>query len=134
VFVELAPVDPRSLMQGDYMRLNFRIPSEPQLDGVVTGTRPRVVARRDARGIASLVRLDDGTPLLADEVAIELTPKNGRWTLVTDAWFFREGDAARWAKAKYGEFRVDGEDAPCSSPCAARSSKRCSRAAACVGA
>jgi uncharacterized membrane-anchored protein len=108
VFVELAPVDPRSLMQGDYMRLNFRIPSEPQLDGVVTGARPRVVARRDARGVASLVRLDDGTPLAVEEVAIELTPKNGRWTLVTDAWFFREGDAARWAKAKYGEFRVDG--------------------------
>ena len=26
VFVELAPVDPRSLMQGDYMRLEFRVP------------------------------------------------------------------------------------------------------------
>ena len=43
-----------------------------------------------------------------DELAIELTPKDGRWTVVTDAWFFAEGQAARWAKAKYGEFRVDG--------------------------
>jgi uncharacterized membrane-anchored protein len=25
---------------------------------------------------------------------------------VTDAWFFREGDAERWQKARYGEFRV----------------------------
>src|SRR5256885_8099210 len=38
VFIEIAPVDPRSLMQGDYMRLNFRVPGEPALEGVVTGT------------------------------------------------------------------------------------------------
>jgi len=107
VFIEIAPVDPRSLMQGDYMRLNFRLPGEPQLDGVVTGARPRIVARRDDRGIATLLRVDAGTPLAADELVIELTPKNGVWTVVTDAWFFREGEAARWAKAKYGEFRVD---------------------------
>jgi uncharacterized membrane-anchored protein len=107
VFIEIAPVDPRSLMQGDYMRLNFRIPSEDRLEGVVSGSRPRVVARRDARGVAKLVRPDAGAPLAADELAIELTPKNGRWTVVTDAWFFREGDGARWAKARYGEFRVD---------------------------
>ena len=30
IYVELAPVDPRSLMQGDFMRLNFRVP----FDGV----------------------------------------------------------------------------------------------------
>ena len=35
-----------------------------------------------------------------------MTPKGGRWTLVTDAWFFREGDGERWQKARYGEFRV----------------------------
>ena len=26
--------------------------------------------------------------------------------LVSDAWFFKEGEAARWEKARYGEFRV----------------------------
>lgn len=25
---------------------------------------------------------------------------------MSDAWFFREGDAARWEKARFGEFRV----------------------------
>ena len=58
VFVELAPMDPRSLMQGDFMRLNFRIPSglDTQL-GRLTQGRPLVVARRDERGVASLLRL-----------------------------------------------------------------------------
>jgi len=109
VFVELAPVDPRSLMQGDYMRLNFRIPGEVQdhLDSLLSPTRPRVLAQRDARGVATVLRLDDGAPLAADQLRIELTPKNGTWVLVSDAWFFKEGDAARWAQAKYAEFRVD---------------------------
>jgi len=26
---------------------------------------------------------------------------------VTDAWYFKEGEAERWAAARYGEFRVD---------------------------
>lgn len=108
VYVELAPVDPRSLMQGDYMALNFRVPDavSSTLDSLVTTQRPRIVARRDARGVAVPLRLDEGQPLAADEIRIELTPKNGRWILVSDAWFFREGDAQRWAAARYGEFRV----------------------------
>jgi uncharacterized membrane-anchored protein len=108
VYVELAPVDPRSLMQGDYMQLNFRVPGDMQgaLDALVTLQRPHVVAQRDARGVATLRRIDNGTPLAADELRIELTPKGGRWIFVSDAWFFREGEAERWAAARYGEFRV----------------------------
>ena len=52
------------------------------------------------------MRLDDGTPLAADELRVELTPKDGRWILVSDAWFFKEGEGDRFAQAKYGEFRV----------------------------
>jgi uncharacterized membrane-anchored protein len=112
VFVELAPVDPRSLMQGDYMRLNFALPSdlERDLDGLVTRQRPHVIAQRDASGVARLLRLArpeaPSASLAPGEFRIELTPKNGAWILVTDAWFFREGDAALWEKAKYGEFRI----------------------------
>ena len=105
VFVELAPVDPRSLMQGDYMQLNFRVPVNVTRS-ILHRERPRVVAKRDARGIATFIRTDNGSPLAADEFLLELTPKNGRWILVSDAWFFKEGEAERWEKAKYGEFRV----------------------------
>jgi len=37
---------------------------------------------------------------------IELSPGARRWVVVSDAWFFKEGDGARWSKARYGEFRV----------------------------
>ena len=109
VFVELAPVDPRSLMQGDFMRLNYRVP-QPTDDALrqrVSLHRPYAVAQRDARGVAKLLRVVTAdAPLASGEMRIELTPKGGRWILVSDAWFFREGDGQRWEKARYGEFRV----------------------------
>lgn len=108
VFVALAPVDPRSLLQGDYMRLNFRVPPAAGLAvGPLSGARPRVVARPDARGIADLLRLARPDERLVEgEFLIELTARDGRWTLVSDAWYFREGEAKRWQGARYGEFRV----------------------------
>lgn len=109
LFVELVPVDPRSLMQGDYMALRFALPAvTAPPPGLLRPTRPTVLARRDPRGVATLHPLAPGASPLPDEVLIELTPKNGDWVLVTDAWFFTEGEAARWAQARYGEFRVDG--------------------------
>lgn len=109
LFVVLAPADPRSLMQGDFMRLNFSMPGDvgAMSDEIVSAARPRVVARRDERGVATVLRLHAGAPLAADELLIELAPKDGRWILVSDAWFFKEGEASRWEKAKYGEFRVE---------------------------
>jgi uncharacterized membrane-anchored protein len=105
VWLKLIPVDPRSLMQGDYMRLNFEVP--PVVESLTGSARPHAVARRDARGVASLSRIwQPGQPLAADELLIELTPKNGYWIVVSDAWFFEEGQGARFARAKYGEFRV----------------------------
>lgn len=108
VYVRLAPVDPRSLMQGDYMALEFAIPWEVRdtLRESSSARRPRVVARIDEQGIATVMRLDDGSALAADELRIELTPRRGSWVLVSDAWFFKEGEAARWEQAQYGEFRV----------------------------
>ena len=108
IFVALEPVDPRSLMQGDYMRLNFvnlgvlsTLASVDRAPG-----RPLVVARRDARGVAELLRPYTKEALAPGEFLLELTPKDGNWVLVSDAWFFKEGEAARWEKARYGEFRV----------------------------
>ena len=109
VFVPLEPVDPRSLMQGDYMRLAFRMPPEvlADLGGLLDRQRPRVVARRDERDIVAVLRLHKGEPLAPGELTIELTPAHGDWVLVSDAWSFAEGEGGRWAAARYGEFRVD---------------------------
>jgi uncharacterized membrane-anchored protein len=111
VFVEMAPRDPRSLMQGDFMRLDFRLPRDVQsaLDKLDSAASPRVVAKRDSRGVATVLRLDDGAAMAGDELRIELKFKDGRWLLVSDAWFFKEGEAPRFAGARFGEFKVDAD-------------------------
>lgn len=111
VFVRLAPMDPRSLMQGDFMALNYAM--EPALQGQLAGVpalaRPRAVAGLDGRGVATLRRLATGSPLAPDEILIELSPKKGRWMIASDAWFFKEGEGERWRPAHYGEFRVTAD-------------------------
>lgn len=108
VFIALAPVDPRSLMQGDFMRLNFLALNA--FDAMTMHgervKRPYIVLARDERGIATVQGLHEGKPLAPGQFLMQLTPKDGRWALVTDAWYFKEGEAARWEKARYGEFRV----------------------------
>jgi len=106
VFVELAPVDPRSLVQGDYMRLAVRMPPDMRTAINASGI---VIGVRDQRNIVQLQRMDDGKPLAPKELRIVLQYRNGSWLLASDAWFFEEGHAQRYAKARYGEYKV-GKD------------------------
>lgn len=126
VYLELAPVDPRSLMQGDYMALRFRIandaqPSMQRSDSPVRrgffGTRDlatadgRIVAALDARSIATFRRLDDRSAPAADEILLRYRVREGTVKFATNAFFFQEGTGKRFERARYGEFRVapDGE-------------------------
>lgn len=109
VFVKLAPVDPRSLIQGDYMRLNYALPSRPAVADIAGPwqARPRVEGRLDERGVLADIRLlgpnEAPTPGLQ---LLELSPVNGHWTLVSDAWYFQEGQEPLFRAAAYGEFRA----------------------------
>ena len=112
IYVSLAPADPRSLMQGDYMALRFDLPANLAGELAVRDTHPgapapRVVVRLDARGVAQPLRAArPGETLAADERLLPALRKNGRWTLVTDAYYFPEGQGQPFQQARYGEFRV----------------------------
>jgi uncharacterized membrane-anchored protein len=105
VLLELAPVDPRSLMQGDYMALRFRLQTEvPHSDRVRDG---RMVVAVDDRGVAQFRRMDDGTPLAADELKIFYRVRENQVRLGTNAFFFQEREGHFYNLARYGEARVD---------------------------
>ncbi len=109
VFLELAPVDPRSLMQGDYLALNFRIANEAfgfRTDKRVLPNDGRVVLSVEENGVAKFKRLDNATPLAANEVVMQYRIRDDRAKFATNAFFFQEGHAQDYAKARYGEFRV----------------------------
>jgi uncharacterized membrane-anchored protein len=112
VLLQLAPVDPRSLMQGDYMRLDFALAREAWPLGSRAGTADGfLVVALDPRGVASFRRIDDGRPLAADERKLRFRVRGGVPNFATNGYFFEEGTAETYANAGFGEFRVgrDGE-------------------------
>jgi uncharacterized membrane-anchored protein len=97
IFLALAPVDPRSLMQGDYMALRFEL-----ANGISTEAEGKAPLSIDERRIATLNRSPG-----AGDLRIRYRVRNGQVWLGTNAYFFEEGSAARYQRARYGEFRID---------------------------
>lgn len=112
IYVALAPRDPRSLMQGDYMALNFGFPREIEtaLEEAAPDHLPSravVVARLDARGVATVLRVASAHEApAAGELLLPLKRMQQRWVLVTDAFYFPEGQGQPLQAARFGEFRV----------------------------
>ncbi|RKH42894.1 GDYXXLXY domain-containing protein [Corallococcus sicarius] len=107
VLLQLAPVDPRSLIQGDYMVLDYAISQSwregheaPQEDG-------NVVVHLDEHGVGTFVRYEkSGTALAPGEVRVRFRVRNSRMRLGAESFFFQEGHAERYEQARYGELRV----------------------------
>lgn len=115
VVLQLAPVDPRSLMQGDYMALNFAVGDQlrPSFDSEEAAQQPTdgyVVLVPDGDGVARWVRTQaDAQPVTGDEIALRYRIRDRDVRIVTNAYFFPEGQADRYARARYGEIRVDDD-------------------------
>jgi len=109
ILLELAPVDPRSLMQGDYMSLRYAISRNINYDSI--SKRGFCVVKLDENGIAKRVRIQESkTPLNENEYLIEYTAKQRRGLNIgAESFFFQEGEAEKYEKAKYGGIKVDNE-------------------------
>ena len=71
VLLQLVPVDPRSLMQGDYMRLNYQEASSAPVDEQ-TAKRGYAVLRTDSNQVGEIVRLQNALePVNSDELVIK---------------------------------------------------------------
>jgi uncharacterized membrane-anchored protein len=107
VLLELAPVDPRSLIQGDYMRLDYAITrqiADSQQRWPRTG---QIVVALDETGVARFVRRHDGRTPTGPREHLLTYRRRGRGIRVgTDAFHFQEGQARRYQGARYGEVRV----------------------------
>lgn len=124
VVLALAPVDPRSLMQGDYMSLNFELVNHLRTAAQATQSankdkdanrqKPRqgfAILSIDDKGVASLAGVSQTYPsmILADGKTVIMRYKTGPFgtvSLASHEYFFPEGQGSHFAQAKYGEFRV----------------------------
>ncbi|MFK5890741.1 MAG: GDYXXLXY domain-containing protein [Flavobacteriaceae bacterium] len=106
ILLELAPVDPRSLMQGDYMRLRYKISQNVGYDSI--SKRGFCVVKLKPNGVAEKVRLQkEELPLNEGEYLIEYTSEYFSINIGAESYFFQEGESDKYGKAKYGGIKVD---------------------------
>lgn len=111
IFLELAPLDPRSLIQGDYMALRFRLARE--IESNVTSAPASNAARHEGEQGLADITLDDkrvarlANAGVASQFKIRYRIRKGAVWLGTNAFFFEEGTDGRYRAARYGEFRLD---------------------------
>jgi uncharacterized membrane-anchored protein len=107
ILLELAPVDPRSLIQGDYMALDYSMTRQLVDSQRLWPRHGAIVVALDEHGVARFVRRHDGrTSLTRTEHLLTYRQKRGRIQVGTDAFHFQEGHGASYARARYGELRV----------------------------
>jgi len=106
VLLALAPVDPRSLMQGDYMSLRYQLSENFDRDSIPKRGYCVVKLKNN---IAERVRFQKyRTPLKKGEYLVEYTSPN-RWgiNIGAESFFFEEGQGKKYEMAKYGGVKVD---------------------------
>lgn len=108
VLLELAPVDPRSLMQGDYMRLRWGLERASITIEEPTAT---LVLALDGRRVGSFRRLASaGVPGPGEQAFdVRRDGSDGGIVIEPHSFLFQEGHADAYAKAKFGIFRVDAK-------------------------
>jgi uncharacterized membrane-anchored protein len=107
VFLRQAPVDPRSLMQGDYMRLRYAIQREVRRDpGWRESSDGTLVLRLDERHVGHFVRIHGEEPLDEGEILLRYRRRRGELRLGAESYLFQEGHGGRYDRAAYSELRV----------------------------
>ena len=123
VCLALAPVDPRSLMQGDYMRLRFALndairtalPKERPSSHFGYKSENRdgyALLRLESNCTAEFLSLAQTHAAQKNSVAIHYRVRNGRVKIATNAFFFQEGTGKHYDKAAYGVFKVNKQGEP----------------------
>lgn len=114
VHLELAPIDPRSLVQGDYVALGYALNDyldNFQEDGVPVWydwpERGTLAVKLDAQRVGVAARWHGDDALRPDEIQWAYRQDGGRMTFAPDAWFVPEGTGRPLETgARYGVFRV----------------------------
>lgn len=111
VLLRLAPVDPRSLMQGDYMALRFAVDAE------LASVSGETESPKQNRPSFAYFTLDESRRAeftctgksprhAAGQISMRIRILEGRATVGPNAFFFQEGTGELFEAAQWGGFRV----------------------------
>lgn len=107
VLLRLAPRDPRSLLQGDYMALNYAMTTAVARAAAAAEITDGVaVVSVDASAEATFVALYQGGAIDDDQRLLRFRRRGESVRLASDAFFFEEGRFETYRNARFGELRV----------------------------
>ena len=109
VLLRLAPQDPRSLLQGDYMALRYAmagtVATKSEYAEMTDGF---IVIDLAEHGEATFVALYEGQQLSDAQQLLRFRRRRDSVRLASDAYFFEEGTWEIYQAARFGELRVNG--------------------------
>lgn len=106
VLLEMAPIDPRAPLQGDYMDLNYKATADVAVDSIPH--RGYCILKPIGDDVFEKVRFQaNKDPLGKDEIALRYTTDRYQIHLGSSAFFFQEGKAALYDSAQYAGLRID---------------------------
>jgi uncharacterized membrane-anchored protein len=110
VLLRLAPVDPRSLMQGDYMALRFTADSDlaQHIEDILEFADAPSYAYLavDNEGRATLDAVGGEPKAAPGRISMRIRSTDGEPSVGPNAFFFQEGTGELYETAQWGGFRV----------------------------
>ncbi len=107
VLLRIAPRDPRSLLQGDYMALRYImagvVASEAEQFGMNDGIAVIELGELNEAKFDSLYR---DQPLQEGQHLLRYRKRGDSVRLASDAYFFEEGSGQEYRGARFGEIRI----------------------------
>ena len=103
ILLKLAPVDPRSLIQGDYMALDYELMWEIRYKG----DYKFVVVTVDDNRVATFNRLQNDSTQNANELLLRYKRDGNKISLGAEHFFFDADSVEKYQQAEYGLIKVD---------------------------
>ena len=103
ILLKLAPVDPRSLLQGDYMALDYELTWEIRYKG----DYKFVVVTVDDNRVATFNRLQNDSTQNANELLLRYKRDGNKISLGAEHFFFDADSVEKYQQAEYGLIKVD---------------------------
>ena len=104
VKMKVTVVNRRSLLQGDFMRLEYNLPMDLNLRR--SGRNGEVIAVLDENNVARVDRLREGDHPKANEIVIDYKIRDGRIRFGADSFFLNKRNQQGRGRVRYVEMRV----------------------------
>ena len=105
ILLKLAPVDPRSLIRGDYMALDYELTWEIRYKG----DYKFVVVTVDDNRVATFNRLQNDSAQKSGELLLRYKRDGNKITFGAEHFFFNTASVEKYQQAAYGLIKVDNQ-------------------------